>query len=413
MSATTSNPAIAKVMFSSASDDWATPQAFYDALDAEFGFILDACSSTTNHKAPHFFALDHPDPDRRDGLAGDWAADARTHQGAVWLNPVYGRTIGDWMAKAAATARAGATVVCLVPARTDTRWFHDHVLAEGAEVRYVRGRLKFGSATTGAPFASLVIIYRGASSVGAAEESSAEVVATRPQGDVQDVLESGDRDEVRPGSAAHQVVDGCSGDEPGPFRAFDGGTLMGRRATGARRYRSAGPSASSPATRVSALRLPPSGRVSVLRRQLSIDGGRERRGAGGQGLSGHQQERERGATLVVDGERGLRVAPGEGADQVSVTGHPLDIVGGGCGLAARSDLMQRVVHRLHLSRGQRRRSGDRDRRRPAVRPRGRCVLGPDGHQHGDAEPGHHCRDGERRHEAPRRRRQGWHGHIPE
>jgi site-specific DNA-methyltransferase (adenine-specific) len=211
MSATTSNPAIAKVMFSSASDDWATPQAFYDALDAEFGFVLDACSSTTNHKAPHFFALDHPDLDRRDGLAGDWAADARTHQGAVWLNPVYGRTIGDWMAKAADTARAGATVVCLVPARTDTRWFHDHVLAEGAEVRYVRGRLKFGSATTGAPFASLVIIYRGhpvVEEVEAAAERSAEVVAAWPEGDVQDVLELGDGDRVRPGPPSEQVLDG-------------------------------------------------------------------------------------------------------------------------------------------------------------------------------------------------------------
>lgn len=161
MSATTANPAIARVMFSSASDDWATPQSFYDELDAEFGFVVDACSSATNHKSPHFFALDHPDADRRDGLAGDWAGDALAHGGAVWLNPVYGRTIGAWMAKAAQTAREGVTVVCLVPARTDTRWFHDHVLAEGAEVRFVRGRLKFGNATAGAPFASLVIVYRG------------------------------------------------------------------------------------------------------------------------------------------------------------------------------------------------------------------------------------------------------------
>lgn len=200
MSATTSNPAIAKVMFSSASDDWATPQSFYDELDAEFGFTVDACSSTANHKAPRFFALDHPDPDRRDGLAGDWAADALTHGGAVWLNPVYGRTIGAWMAKAAATARAGVTVVCLVPARTDTRWFHDHVLAEGAEVRFVRGRLKFGTATTGAPFASLVVIYRG-------QSSADDPGAAGPDGDVEDVLELGDRDQVRPGAAGQQVLD--------------------------------------------------------------------------------------------------------------------------------------------------------------------------------------------------------------
>lgn len=137
---------------------------------------MDACSSTTNHKAPQFFALDHPDPTRRDGLAGDWATDALAAGGAVWMNPVYGRTIGAWMAKAAETARAGATVVCLVPARTDTRWFHDHVLAEGAEVRYVRGRLKFGDATTGAPFASLVVMYRG-------RPSGEDVGTTGPDGD--------------------------------------------------------------------------------------------------------------------------------------------------------------------------------------------------------------------------------------
>ncbi|GGN07660.1 hypothetical protein GCM10009721_39180 [Terrabacter tumescens] len=200
-SATTSNPAIAKVMFSSASDDWATPQAFYDEYDAEFGFVLDACSSTTNHKAPHFFALDHPDAHRRDGLTGDWAADARAHGGAVWCNPVYGRSITDWMAKAAATARAGVTVVCLVPARTDTRWFHEHVLAEGAEVRYVRGRLKFGTATTGAPFASLVIIYRG--------HSSAEAEEAGPDCEAGDTLDLDD--EVKPQAPREHALESREG----------------------------------------------------------------------------------------------------------------------------------------------------------------------------------------------------------
>ena len=159
--ASTPNPHPRKALFSSASDDWPTPQRFYDELDGEFGFVVDACASTTNHKAPHFYALDHPDPARRDGLAGDWAADARRHGGRAFCNPPYGRQIGAWMAKAAATARQGVTVVCLVPARTDTKWFHDHVLAEGAEVRFVRGRLKFGTATTSAPFSSLVVVYRG------------------------------------------------------------------------------------------------------------------------------------------------------------------------------------------------------------------------------------------------------------
>lgn len=92
---------------------------------------------------------------------------------------------GDHRQRSAATARAGVTVVCLVPARTDTRWFHDHVLAEGAEVRYVRGRLKFGNATTGAPFASLVVIYRGS-------PADAELVPAGSDGDAEDVLEVGD-----------------------------------------------------------------------------------------------------------------------------------------------------------------------------------------------------------------------------
>ena len=179
-SATTRNPAVAKAMFSSASDDWPTPKDFYDQLDAEFGFVLDACASTTNHKAPHYYALDHADPTRRDGLAGDWAADARVHGGSAFCNPPYGAQIGAWMARAAQTARDGATVVCLVPARTDTRWFHDHVLAEGAEVRFVRGRLKFGNAKTGAPFASLVIIYRPQSAATTAPRPSDAPVAVAP-----------------------------------------------------------------------------------------------------------------------------------------------------------------------------------------------------------------------------------------
>lgn len=200
MSATTKNPAVAKAVFSSATDDWPTPQNFYDALDAEFGFVVDGCASTTNHKAPHYFALDHLDPSRRNGLDGDWAADAHRHQGSVFVNPPYGRSIGDWMAKAVETANAGATVVCLVPARTDTRWFHDHVIAAKAEVRFVQGRLKFGTATTSAPFANLVVIYRG--------RRSADSVTSRPQGHVKDVLELGNGDQVGPGPTGQQVLDG-------------------------------------------------------------------------------------------------------------------------------------------------------------------------------------------------------------
>lgn len=129
-----SSPTTRSVLFSSASDDWPTPQAFFDRLNKEFGFVLDVCASATNRKAAAFYALDHPDEGRRDGLAGDWAADAAANDGAVWMNPPYGRTIGDWMRKAHATAHAGAVVVCLVPVRADARWWHQLVLGSGAEV---------------------------------------------------------------------------------------------------------------------------------------------------------------------------------------------------------------------------------------------------------------------------------------
>lgn len=167
-----SNPTAAAVactpapsaLYSSATDDWPTPQEFYQRLDREFGFTLDACSSVANHKAPTYYALDHPDPTRRDGLTADWYAHAtaasRTEQPRVWMNPPYGRPIPAWMAKAHASAQQGCVVVCLVPVRADTRWWHDLVLATGAEVRYVRGRLTFGDATASAPFASAVVIYR-------------------------------------------------------------------------------------------------------------------------------------------------------------------------------------------------------------------------------------------------------------
>jgi phage N-6-adenine-methyltransferase len=152
---------------SSASDDWPTPADFYDALDAEFGFVLDVCASSANHKTTQFYALDHPDNGRRDGLAQDWAAQAAALGGPVWMNPPYGRPIAAWMSKAFEAAQAGATVVTLVPVRADTAWWHDLVLATGAQVRHVRGRLRFGNAVNTAAFSSAVVVYRPTDQVGA------------------------------------------------------------------------------------------------------------------------------------------------------------------------------------------------------------------------------------------------------
>lgn len=138
-----------EVMFSSQTDLWATPQSFFDNLDAEFRFTLDPCSTDDNAKCAKHFTKE------TDGLSQDWSRDI------VFMNPPYGREIADWMRKAYEESRKGATVVCLVPARTDTRWFHDYVYGK-AEIRFVKGRLKFGDAENSAPFPSMVVVYSAA-----------------------------------------------------------------------------------------------------------------------------------------------------------------------------------------------------------------------------------------------------------
>jgi phage N-6-adenine-methyltransferase len=134
------------VHFSSATPEWATPQAFFDELNREFQFTLDPCCTDENRKCPRYYTA------VVDGLTQSWA-DER-----VYMNPPYGRQISKWMAKAYAESRAGALVVCLVPARTDTSWWHDY--AKLGEVRFIRGRLKFGTSKVSAPFPSAVVIFR-------------------------------------------------------------------------------------------------------------------------------------------------------------------------------------------------------------------------------------------------------------
>lgn len=133
------------VHFSSKTDLWSTPQEFYDKLDDEFGFTLDPCATDENHKCEKYFT------EKQDGLKQDWSHER------VFMNPPYGKEIGKWMQKA---ATEDALVVCLVPSRTDTRWWHDWVIGTNAEVRFVKGRLKFGGQKNSAPFQSAVVIYR-------------------------------------------------------------------------------------------------------------------------------------------------------------------------------------------------------------------------------------------------------------
>jgi phage N-6-adenine-methyltransferase len=132
------------VHFSSASDNWATPQYFFDQLDREFGFNLDVCASAENAKTARYFDV------AKDGLSQEW-------RGIVWCNPPYGREIGKWIKKAYESSLQGSVVVCLVPARTDTKWWHDYAMK--GEIRFIKGRLKFGDSKNSAPFPSAVIVY--------------------------------------------------------------------------------------------------------------------------------------------------------------------------------------------------------------------------------------------------------------
>ncbi len=134
------------LMFSSAKCEWATPQATFDALHAEFGFETDVCALPENAKCPTYFTPES------DGLSQSW-------RGVCWMNPPYGRTMPKWIRKAFESSLEGATVVCLIPARTDTAAWHDYCMK--GEIRFIRGRLKFGGHTNSAPFPSAVVIFRG------------------------------------------------------------------------------------------------------------------------------------------------------------------------------------------------------------------------------------------------------------
>ena len=131
-------------MFTSATDEWATPQDFFDELNKEFDLQLDVCADLQNTKCMLYF-------DKRvDGLSKNWDGYR------CWMNPPYGREIGKWVKKA---SESKGLVVCLLPARTDTKWFHDYIYGK-AEIRFVKGRLKFGGSKNSAPFPSMVVIFR-------------------------------------------------------------------------------------------------------------------------------------------------------------------------------------------------------------------------------------------------------------
>lgn len=141
-------------LLSSKKMDYCTPQRFFDALNQEFHFVLDAAATAKSAKCQNFFTPE------TDGLKQSWSLAG----GAVFCNPPYGRETGKWVRKAYEESQHGTTVVLLIPARTDTVYFHDYIYGK-AEIRFIRGRLHFtdedGNEYDPAPFPSMVVIYNG------------------------------------------------------------------------------------------------------------------------------------------------------------------------------------------------------------------------------------------------------------
>lgn len=132
-------------MTSSNTDEWATPQDLFDALDATFHFTLDPCATPENAKCAKFYTKE------QDGLKQDWGG------AVIWCNPPYGREIGKWIQKC---AEHRGVAVMLIPARTDTRWWHSYIDKNpDAHVYFIKGRLKFGNAKNCAPFPSALVVF--------------------------------------------------------------------------------------------------------------------------------------------------------------------------------------------------------------------------------------------------------------
>lgn len=136
------------VMFSSKSDMWETPQCLFDKLNSKFHFDIDVCATKENAKCKKFYTK------KQNGLLQEW-------KGVCWCNPPYGREIIKWVRKASISAKNGAIVVMLIPARTDTKWFHDYIYKkDNVKIKFIRGRLKFGNAQNSAPFPSMLVLFK-------------------------------------------------------------------------------------------------------------------------------------------------------------------------------------------------------------------------------------------------------------
>ncbi len=136
-------------LMTSLSCEWATPQWLFDKLNKEFSFTRDVCATKRNSKCNKYWT------NESDTLNFSWAFET------CWMNPPYGREISKWVKKAYFESLGhNITVVCLLPSRTDTKWWHNYVM-QASEIRFIKGRLKFSGAKNSAPFPSCVVIFRG------------------------------------------------------------------------------------------------------------------------------------------------------------------------------------------------------------------------------------------------------------
>ena len=138
---------ITKGLMSSNTDEWATPKLFFQELDNKYHFTLDPCATKENHKCDTYYTKED------NGLEKSWGGEI------VYVNPPYGREISKWVEKAYMENKKGAFIVMLLPARTDTRWFHNYIYKKH-EIEFIKGRIKFNDGKQAAPFPSMLVIMR-------------------------------------------------------------------------------------------------------------------------------------------------------------------------------------------------------------------------------------------------------------
>lgn len=143
------------VHFKSSNKEWETPESLFQPLRKEFNIVFDVCASPENTKCRAYYDK------KLNALSASWSIANEFTEGkfAVWMNPPYGRGIDRWVRKAHEESLKGVTIVALLPARTDTSWFHNYIHGK-QEVRFLKGRVKFVDAKSSAPFPSMIVVFR-------------------------------------------------------------------------------------------------------------------------------------------------------------------------------------------------------------------------------------------------------------